>query len=104
MSTNTSVSLMGGISALPRRSGDLVFHDNWEKRIFAIAIALHERDLFSWKEFQSELIKEIKATGESAANPMPDRPGYYEHWLSALETLLSKKKILLDDLLKDSTL
>ena len=35
------ISMMEGEDSLPRKSGDLVFHDQWEKRAFAMAIALH---------------------------------------------------------------
>ena len=41
-SVKGEVSLMEGGDALPRKSGDLVFHDLWEKRAFAIALVLYE--------------------------------------------------------------
>ena len=46
------VSLMEGGGALPRKSGDLVFHDNWERRAFAIAIALYEKGYYDWDDFR----------------------------------------------------
>ena len=83
---------MGGGNSLPRKSGDLVFHDEWET--LAMAVALHESGCYQWEEFRSILISEINLSGETAANPRPEEPGYYEHWLSSLEKLLQKKKIL----------
>ena len=88
------VSLMEGGGALPRKSGDLVFHDNWERRAFAIAIALYEKGYYDWDDFRRILIDQIDASGETALNPMPDNPGYYEHWLSSLEKLLTERHIL----------
>ena len=84
---------MEGGDALPRKSGDLVFHDRWEKRAFAIAVALYENGYYDWEDFRSILISEINSSGETAADPNPERPGYYEHWLSSLEKLLLDKVI-----------
>lgn len=39
---NKDVAEMSGRVALPRKSGELVFHDNWERRAFAMAVALAE--------------------------------------------------------------
>ena len=85
------VSLMDGAEALPRRSGDLVFHDSWEKRAFAIAVTLCEAGYYNWDDFRDRLITEIGASGESATNPILEQPGYYEHWLASLEQLLEEK-------------
>jgi|TARA_Y100000814_G_scaffold251950_1_gene199076 nitrile hydratase accessory protein len=80
---------MGAKVSLPRKSGELVFHDDWEKRAFAIAVVLCERGHYPWKDFQARLIAEISAVGESAENPNPSNPGYYELWLRSLEKVLS---------------
>jgi nitrile hydratase accessory protein len=80
---------MAGAYALPRKSGELVFHDEWERRAFAIAVSLAEQGQFAWSEFQRELIKSI-AKSEQGDPQNPSR-GYYESWLAALEALLSRK-------------
>lgn len=36
---------------------------------------------------------EIDATGETAAHPRPDAPGYYEHWLTSLEKVLIEQGV-----------
>ena len=36
------ISMMGGGISLPRKSGDVGFHDEWEKRAFAMSVDLHE--------------------------------------------------------------
>ncbi len=36
------VAYMSGSCALPRSSGELVFDDDWERRIFALGVALCE--------------------------------------------------------------
>ncbi len=81
----------GGAAAPPRRNGELLFQAPWESRVFGMAVALHERGLFEWREFQQALIAEI------AAWERQHRDGagwhYYERWQAALETLLARKGV-----------
>jgi nitrile hydratase accessory protein len=94
--TNQYVTDMGGVAALPRKSGELVFHDPWERHVFAMAVALCEHGLYHWDEFRDRLIAEI-AAAEQAAGPDADPsslPTYYEHWLAAFEKLLAEKGVV----------
>jgi nitrile hydratase accessory protein len=77
---------------LPRTSGELVFHDDWERRAFALAVSLAEQHVFEWKEFQQRLIESV---GEAERGD-PEHPsrGYYESWLVSLERLLEEKRLL----------
>ncbi len=81
---------MKGETALPRKNGALVFQDPWEGCAFALAAALYKKGLFLWEEFQNLF------AGEMASAPSPQKMGgsYYEHWLTALEKILVKKRIL----------
>ena len=88
---NREIANMNGLEALPRRSGELAFHDEWERRVFALAIALYEQGEYSWDDFRQHLIASIAATGETPDNPVPEGPGYFEHWLAALEKTLDDK-------------
>lgn len=83
-----AVAYMSGEHALPRRSGELVFHDEWERRAFAMAVHLCEQGHYPWETFRDRLIAEIQGSGESADTPDPGAPGYYEHWLASLEKVL----------------
>jgi nitrile hydratase accessory protein len=76
-------------AALPRKSGELVFHDDWERRAFALAVSLAEQGLFEWSEFQQHLIAAV-AEAERGDRQRPTR-GYYESWLVSLERLLANK-------------
>jgi nitrile hydratase accessory protein len=83
---------MEGGSALPRKSGELVFHDEWERRAFAIAVSLAEKGEYDWSDFQQSL---IRAVGEAeAGDPLNPSRGYYESWLAALEQLLAEKELI----------
>jgi len=89
-----AVAEMPGIEGLPRKSGELVFHGDWERRAFALAVALCEQGHYDWDEFRAYLIASIAAAGESPAAPNPAAPGYYEHWLASLERTLTAKGLL----------
>jgi nitrile hydratase accessory protein len=83
---------MAGTHALPRKSGEMVFHDEWERRVFAIAVSLAERGELQWSEFQQQLIESIAES--ERADPRAPARGYYESWLVSLENLLRKKQLL----------
>jgi nitrile hydratase accessory protein len=86
------VAEMPGATSLPRKSGEMVFHNDWERRAFAMAVSLAEQGLFEWSEFQQQL---IKAVGEAEReDPMNPSRGYYESWLASLEALLKEKELL----------
>ena len=83
---------LAGDAALPRRNGELVFAAPWEGRVFGLAVALHERGLYTWDEFRDRLIAEI-ARADRAGDPS----SYYERWLAAFERLLLDKGMLARD-------
>jgi nitrile hydratase accessory protein len=91
-SARPEIAQMDGKPALPRKSGELVFHDEWERRAFAMAVNLAEQGLFEWREFQRELIRAI-AKAERNDRLVPSR-GYYESWLAALEAVLTERQVL----------
>jgi len=78
------------LTGIPSDSDSVVFREPWEAQAFAIAIALHERGLFSWPEWAAALAGEIQA---AHAQGDPDTgETYYHHWLAALERLLVAKR------------
>jgi nitrile hydratase accessory protein len=98
---NRKISNMEGDSALPRKSGELVFHAAWERRAFALAVALCEQGHFQWDEFRDHLITEIGATDQARADaPDASLPGYYEHWLASFEKVLIEKGLCSRDQLR----
>ena len=88
------IAEMNGAAALPRKSGELVFHDPWERKVFALAVALCEQGLYQWDEFRDRLIAEIAAAAAgNTGDPSSPQPGYFEHWLAAFEKLVTEKGI-----------
>lgn len=91
-SARPEIAEMDGGAPLPRKSGEMVFHADWERQAFAIAVSLAESGVFTWSEFQQQLIESVReAERESAFEPSR---GYYESWLIALERLLGTKQLL----------
>jgi nitrile hydratase accessory protein len=88
------IAEMQGQQALPRKSGELVFHDEWERRAFAMAVSLAEQGRFAWADFQKELIAAV-AEAESK-DPLNPTRGYFESWLVALEAVLADTHLLED--------
>ena len=68
-----TIADMSGPAALPRRSGTLMFHDPWERRAFALGVALCEGGAFGWDDFRRRLIAAIAAGGRRSAR-RPRRP------------------------------
>ena len=66
-----------------------VFAEPWQAHAFALTLALHERGLFSWREWADALAAEIAAA--QAAGDADRGDTYYHHWLAALERLVAAK-------------
>jgi nitrile hydratase accessory protein len=76
---------------IPRDPEGPVFREPWEAEAFAMAVALHERGLFSWGEWTAVLGDEIE---QAQAGGDPDTgETYYRHWLAALERIVAEKGI-----------
>jgi len=79
------------ILSIPRDADGPTFREPWEAQAFALALALHERGLFTWKEWAAALAAEIKRA-QAAGDPDTGET-YYSHWLSALERLVADKGV-----------
>lgn len=80
---------MQSLPVVPRNTTGPVFREPWEAQAFALALALHERGLFSWKEWAATLGEEIKKA-QAAGDPDTGET-YYHHWLATLERLVAAK-------------
>jgi nitrile hydratase accessory protein len=74
---------------IPRNAEGPVFREPWQAQAFALALSLHERGVFSWKEWSAALGDEIK---KAQAGGDPDTgETYYHHWLATLERMVAAK-------------
>ena len=74
---------------LPRDEGGPVFAEPWQAQAFALAVKLSEQGYFTWKEWATALADELKAVANRSEPD--DGSHYYEHWLAALERLVTAK-------------
>jgi len=79
------------VPSIPRDAEGPVFREPWEAQAFAMALALHERGVFTWPEWASALATEIKRA-QAAGDPDTGET-YYLHWLAALEKLVAEKGV-----------
>jgi len=80
---------LAALGRIPRDEGGPVFAEPWQAQAFALAVKLSEAGHFTWKEWAAALAAEIAA---AAARGEPDDGShYYDHWLAALEKLVTAK-------------
>jgi len=74
---------------IPRDQEGPVFAEPWQAQAFAIVVKLSEKGHFTWKEWAAALADELKAAAERGEPD--DGSHYYEHWLAALERMVTSK-------------
>lgn len=72
---------------LPRDAEGPVFAEPWQAQAFALTLKLHERGAFTWPEWADALSREL------AADPTDDGGRYYDHWVAALEGLVTGRNL-----------
>jgi nitrile hydratase accessory protein len=85
------------VPGIPRDNEGPVFSEPWEAQAFTMTLALHERGVFTWKEWAEALGTEIKRA-QAAGDPDTGET-YYLHWLAALERLVAEKGVATSDTL-----
>jgi nitrile hydratase accessory protein len=83
------LSAYEALPGLPRLEGEPVFAEPWEAQAFALAVRLSAAGHFTWSEWTDALGAELAA---AAARGEPDDGSkYYQHWVSALERLVTTR-------------
>jgi nitrile hydratase accessory protein len=82
---NTPEGANGGAPEAP------AFHEPWQAQAFALAVALHDRGLFTWAEWSRTLAAAIKTAAEPDDG---DGAAYYRCWLKTLEQLVAEKRLI----------
>ena len=85
----TKTERLRALPRLPQDKGEPVFAEPWQAQAFALAVKLSEEGYFTWKEWAAALAKELNAA-TSRGEP-DDGSHYYDHWLAALEHLVTAK-------------
>jgi nitrile hydratase accessory protein len=87
--SNLDQERLAELPRLPRDGGGPVFAEPWQAQAFALAVKLSEQGHFTWKEWAAALAEELK--GAVDRGEPDDGSRYYEHWLAALERLVTAK-------------
>ncbi|MCB1460571.1 MAG: nitrile hydratase accessory protein [Nitratireductor sp.] len=85
-------ALINASPEMPLEHEGPVFREPWEAQAFAMAVALHERGVFSWGEWAEMLGEVIRQDALS-----PTGQGYYQLWLKALERIIADKRVVAED-------
>jgi nitrile hydratase subunit beta len=77
---------MHGFGPVVREENEPVFHEEWERRAFALV-----ESAFSWRRFNTD---EFRRTIERMPPARYLAASYYERWLYAIESLLIEKGVV----------
>ena len=77
------------LPSLPRDNEGPTFAEPWQAQAFGLAVRLSAEGHFTWKEWAAALAEELKAAADRGEPD--DGSRYYEHWLAALERLVTSK-------------
>lgn len=89
---------LAALPRLPRDDGGPVFAEPWQAQAFALAVQLSAQGHFTWKEWAATLADELKAAADRGEPD--DGSHYYEHWLAALERLVTSRQLTDHDSLR----
>ena len=81
-----------GLPRLPRDEQGPVFAEPWQAQAFALAVHLREDGVFTWSEWCAAMNAEITAAQTMGDPDLGDT--YYQHWLRALQRLVTSKGLL----------
>jgi nitrile hydratase accessory protein len=87
----TNDDRLSDLPRLPRDEGGPVFAEPWQAQAFALAVKLSELGHFTWKEWAATLADELKSAADRGEPD--DGSRYYEHWLAALERLVTAHQL-----------
>ena len=76
-------------AGMPRDGSEPVFREPWEAQVFAMAVYLNERGIFTWPEWTETLSRVIERA--QAAGDIDFGDTYYRYWLLAFEALIAEK-------------
>jgi nitrile hydratase accessory protein len=80
---------VASLPSIPRDNDGPVFAEPWQAQAFALAVRLSAQGHFTWKEWTSVLADELKSAAERGEPD--DGTRYYNHWLAALERIVTSK-------------
>ena len=90
-SPSVDAERLASLPQLPQEDGGPVFAEPWQAQAFALAVRLSEQGYFTWIEWSEALGEQLQAAANRGEPD--DGSRYYEHWLAALERLVTEKNL-----------
>lgn len=90
----------------PAPAPPAVFEEPWQASIFALVVALHDRGLFAWRDWNRVLVQVIaeqdaagaaRPPSDGAAGSAGDGARHPADWVRALEILLAERSLVTPD-------
>lgn len=85
------VARFASLPGLPHEDDEPVFAEPWQAQAFALAVRLSATGYFTWTEWADALAEQLKCAVDRGEPD--DGSRYYEHWLAALERLVTEKQL-----------
>jgi nitrile hydratase accessory protein len=76
------------LPGLPQDEHGPVFAEPWQAQAFALTLRLHAQGAFSWSDWALAL------SDARASEPDNDGTRYYQHWVAALEGLITGRNLV----------
>ncbi len=93
MTKSDHADALAALPLLPRDDDGPVFAEPWQAQVFALVTQLTERGELTWSEWAERLGAEFDAA--ESRGDFSTGAQYYEHWLEALERLITEREIAL---------
>jgi nitrile hydratase accessory protein len=91
LNVNDAAARFASSPLLLRDEGGPVFAEPWQAQAFAMAVQLSAAGHFTWTEWTTALGEQLQRA-LNRGEP-DDGSRYFEHWLTALEYLVTEKKL-----------
>lgn len=87
-----ATQVLGQPDSPPRHQGKLYFAQDWQRKLFGMALSLAKEGHFEWEDFRQQLIRSIGEWDQLACGIQPPWD-YYERFLEALTRALELKQL-----------
>jgi len=91
LSRPDDVAAFASLPLLPQDEQGPVFAEPWQAHSFALAVRLGAEGQITWSEWTAALAAQLADTARRGSPD--DGSRYYEHWLAALEHLVTSKQL-----------
>ncbi len=81
---------MQGLGPVPREPDEPIFHEEWEKRTFALMVSTFGGGAFNAGEFRHAVNERLEQSQYLVLS-------YYERWIEGIEKLLIEKGLITKD-------